>query len=192
MNGNELSFDNFPTFTAKSTNRKNFFLFIILFFLILTSILVGLYLLGATKKNSKVIKSVPAAPTVTPLPTSSASAVLRVSPSVKSSPTSEISPVEKSTNLDRSKLSVSVLNGSGIAGAAKEVSAYLQGLGYKVAQVANADAFTYTNLSVLVKKSKSSYAGLLKKDLQANPNFASVSASVSDDITSDAEVIVGK
>lgn len=196
MKEHELSFDNFPTFTTKSTNRRNFFLFLILFFLILTSILVGLFLLGAvknsSKKNSKVVAPTIIVATESPLPTSSASAVLKVSATSGLSPTSGISAIEKSTNLDRSKLNVVVLNGSGVAGAASALSAYLQGLGYKIVRVDNADVFSYTNLTVLVRKSKSSYTGLLKKDLQANPNFASVSASVSDDITNEAEVIVGK
>jgi hypothetical protein len=44
----------------------------------------------------------------------------------------------------------------------------------------------------MVKSSKSSYEALLKKDLQANPSFASVSASINNSISTDAEVIVGK
>ncbi len=187
--------EGYPTFagyTMRSNNRRHFFLIIIGLIILVVAILAGLYVLGSTKQSLPLQPALIARATTTPLPTSSVSAVLKTDLTGVLTPTLGSLKVDAGTNPDRSKLAVVVLNGSGIAGAAREVSDYLKGMGYKIIKVDNADAFTYSNLTVLVKKSKSNYAGLLKKDLQANPVFASVSASVSDDIESEAEVIVGK
>jgi len=207
MRENGSGYQTFADYTMRPEERgsKRAFIFIVLFILI--AVLGGLFIIGALNKKPK--KSLPVVvniPTVTPLPTSSVSAVLKPNLTgeiyprqTRLSPTTGLSSQDKLTNLDRSKLSVSVLNGSGEKGAAKQVSSYLESLGYKIVKVDNAEVFSYRNLTVQVKRSKSAYASLLKKDLQsasnaanANPSFASVSASVSDEIASDAEVIVGK
>ena len=150
-------------------------LFIVLLFIIIG--LVGLYLLGASNKREKrgVITPTPM-PSATPVLTSSASPSASMSPTISS--------------LDKSALHVSVLNGSGIRGAANGISTYLSHLGYSVVSVGNADSYEYRNITVLVKTDKSSYAQLLKKDLENNSG--SVSSSLSDEISSDAEVIVGR
>ncbi len=197
MSDNEGGYEAFPTYTTRSRNGNRFFLVFIIIFVLAAIILGGLYFLGSSENSSKE-NSIVVRPTskieatATPLPTSSASAVLTVSVTGVLTPAAKISSVDGTTKLDRSKLAVAVLNGSGVAGAALGVSNYLEGLGYNIVKVDNANAFTYTNLTVQVKKSKSGYAGLLKKDLEANPELASVSASISDDISNEAEVIVGK
>lgn len=226
MKEKEEGYQMFPAYTMRTKSRKGFFIILAVIFLLLGAVLAGLYLLGSPVNRKTAVLSEPTVtPIMTPLPTSSVSAVLtgsltgtvsdvNRSPALSgtsrsltasdtirypTTPSGEISAIDKATNLDRSKLGVAVLNGSGEAGAARGVSSYLEGLGYKILRVDNADVFTYNNLTVLVKKSKGNYAGLLRKDLQANPSFAasnaayaSVSASISDDITNDAEVIVGK
>ncbi|MBU4015909.1 LytR C-terminal domain-containing protein [Patescibacteria group bacterium] len=193
MRENGSGYQTFADYTMRPEERgsKRAFIFIVLFILI--AVLGGLFIIGALNKKPK--KSLPVVvniPTVTPLPTSSVSAVLKPNLTGEIYPTTGLSSQDKLTNLDRSKLSVSVLNGSGEKGAAKQVSSYLESLGYKIVKVDNAEVFSYRNLTVQVKRSKSAYASLLKKDLQSNPAYASVSASVSDEIASDAEVIVGK
>lgn len=211
MTDNQGEYQNFPAYTTRSRNSPRLILVIIGFFILFAVILGGLYFLGTMQKKPVAKLQTPlTVPTQTPLPTSSVSAVLTVSVSGQISPgislsgtrlhptTQPVSPnsglskVDRATNLDRSSLVLAVLNGSGEAGAAKGVSAYLESLGYKIARVGNADVFTYKNFTVIVKRNKSGFAGLLKKDLSANPAYASVSASISDDITGDAEVIVGK
>ncbi len=151
-------------------------LFIIVFVIVV--ILVGLYILGANSRQAirKQLPPVPS-PTVTTIvsPTASPSGVPSVVPSVQ---------------IDRHALRIVVLNGSGLPGAASGISSYLAGLGYTVVSVGNADSYAYRNVTVLVKSNKSSYAQFLKKDLQEK--VASVSASLSDAISGDAEVIVGR
>lgn len=197
MKENE-SYQNLPSYTMRTRNASKLVLIFVVLFLLVTVALAGLFFLGYSKSGMGMISFYPTSyitptvvETVTPLPTSSASAMMVGSVSPSSS-AGELSTVDSKTNLDRGELTVAVLNGSGEAGAAGGVSSYLEDLGYKIGRVGNADVFTYQNLTVVVRKSKSSYAGLIKKDLQANPSFASVSVSVSDDVSADAEVIVGQ
>jgi hypothetical protein len=193
MKENEAGYQAFSSYTMRSSNSPRLVFLFIGFFILVGAILVGLFALGSSqKKTAKILSSPIVAATATPLPTSSASATVTIGLTGTASPTNGLSTYDRATNLDRSKLVIAVLNGSGELGAAKQVSSYLESLGYGIAKVGNADVFTYRNLTIQVKKSKSSYASLLKKDLQANPALASVSASISDDISSDAEVIVGR
>lgn len=193
MEENESGYQMFPSYTMRSANSPRLLLVFVLIFILVIAIFGGLFMFGASQKKSNVVLPTPTiAPTATPLPTSSTSAVLTPSLTRALSPKVGLSVQDKSTNLDRSKLRVIVLNGSGEKGVARQLSSYLESIGYQIVQVGNADAFTYRNVSVQVKSSKSAYASLLKKDLQTNPAFASVSASISDAISSDAEVIVGK
>lgn len=193
MSENEAGHQAFPAFDTKPNKRSRLFVLAAVIFILILFILGGLFVLGSFQKNNITALPTPTiAASATPLPTSSVSAVLTVSLTGILSPTGGISTIDSATNLDRSKLSVVILNGSGIAGAAAQVSTFLKDLGYNVVSVGNADVFTYKNLTIQVKKAKSGYAGLLKKDLQSNADFASVSASVSDTIENDAEVIVGK
>lgn len=193
MNENESDYQAFPSYTTRSSNRPRLLVVLVVIFLLLFVVFGGLFMLGAwQKKPEEALPTPTVAATATPLPTSSASAVLTVRPTGATTPTVGLLSLDKSTNLDRSKLQVEVLNGSGETGAAGKVSTYLEELGYQILKIGNAEAFTYRNLTIQVKKDKGAYSALLKKDLQANPDFASVSASIIDDISSDAVVIVGK
>jgi hypothetical protein len=193
MQVNESGYQDFPSYTTKSRNTSRFFLLFIIFLLLVAGILAGLFFLGFSKRDAGLaITSPKVTATEEPLPTSSTSAAMfniSVSPG---STGGELSTVDRKTKLNRGELKVAVLNGSGEPGAAGGVSSYLKELGYNIGSVGNADVFTYRNLTVMVKSGKSSYAALLKKDLQANPSFASVSASINNSISADAEVIVGK
>jgi hypothetical protein len=193
MSENQTDYQTFANYTMRSEGRPRLVVVLAVIFILLGVIFGSLFIIGALYKKPKAALPIVAiVPTVTLLPTSSVSAVLKPNLTGTLSPTAGISIQDKPTNLDRSKLQVSVLNGSGVKGAAGEVSLYLKSLGYQIANVKNADVYTYRNLTVQVKKNMSAYAPLLKKDLQSNPAFASVSASVSDEISSEAEVIVGK
>jgi LytR cell envelope-related transcriptional attenuator len=170
-------------------------LFVCAILLILLAIfLAALYVLGSHVKSSKDDSAdLEDRITVVPLPTSSASAVLRFGTPVDLQEKDyDISTIDRKTKLDKSNLKVTVLNGSGVRGAAKDVAEYLEELGYKIVKVDNADGFGYTNLTLMVKESRGEYMGLLKRDLEANPVFASVSARIYDNISSDAVVVVGR
>lgn len=166
------SFSEFPSYVERSSPKPKLLLIFVIILVLIIVALAGLYFLGASK-NKHVVESIPSLPTPT---------------ITKHSPI----PVATQPILDRSALTVAIKNGSGTAGAAKGISSTLNGLGYTIGTIGNADKFNYTGITVHVKKSKSTYLDQLKKDILDNDKTASVSASIDDTITSDAEVIVGK
>jgi ABC-type glycerol-3-phosphate transport system permease component len=190
-----FSLEEFPAYVEHSSRKpKILFIFAVVFILVLF-VLAGLFFMGTNSKKpeEKIIPqpTATAAPTETPTATVSAS----VSPSPSGKTTTSPTPskaAQKTTGLDRSKLQIAVLNGSGTAGAAKGISTYLNGLGYSIKTVANADRFDYTQITVKVKKSNSKYLEQLKKDVSSSPAAGTVTAGIDDTIATDAEVIVGK
>jgi cytoskeletal protein RodZ len=128
-------------------------------------------------------------PTDTPVPSISPTAEIE-KPTV--APTKSVNPVDQSTGLDRSTLSVEVQNGSGEAGAAGKGAEALKSFGYKIASMGNADNFDYQNATVKVKSTKSNYLALLKKDLGFSYTVGSASADLSSSFSADALVIIGK
>lgn len=115
----------------------------------------------------------------------------------KASPTPEatVAPVEESTpapeTLDRSLPKIRVLNGSGIAGKAAAVKDFLEGKGYTVSSIGNADVTDYTDTEVDFKADFLKYKDLVINDL--SDKYSAVAGAKSLDATdsADIEVIVG-
>jgi hypothetical protein len=166
------SFSEFPSYVERSSPKPKLLLIFVIVLLLVIAALVALYFLGQNK-NKQLVQSIPTVPTPT---------------RVAQSPT----PIITQPPLERGDLRVAIKNGSGTPGAAKGISSYLNGLGYTIGTIGNADKYTYTGITVHVKKSKSTYLDQLKKDITDNDKKATISASVDDSITTDAEVIVGK
>ena len=103
----------------------------------------------------------------------------------------QVSPIDKS-GLDRSKLSVTVQNGSGIEGVAGKAANILKDLGYNVASTGNADNYDYVGVTVKVKKEKSEFLDLLKKDLSKDYTVKSATSDLSSDSPTNAVIIIGK
>lgn len=103
----------------------------------------------------------------------------------------QVSPLNKS-GLDRSKLSVSVVNGSGIEGTAGKAAALLKELGYNIASTGNADNFNYQGATIKVKDSKNNFLPLLKKDLAKEYTVNSTSSDLPSSSSTDALIIIGK
>lgn len=183
----ETPFEAIPTFTPqrRQGNKKPAYL-------ILAIIIVILLLLGfkavASHKATPVPTPTPivVAPTPTPTPTVSPS----VTPEVSVTPT--VNPVDKDSGLDRSKLSVTVQNGSGTAGVAAKGTAALKNLGYDVVGSGNADNFNFTNVTIQAKAAKSDFLNLLKKDLGFSYTIQAATSDLPDSFSSDALVIIGK
>lgn len=164
----DASFTQYIPQSEKNVRKSHFVtIFFVILFLVIV-ILVGLYFLGASKKGT--FNPLPAKPTVTPIPTNATTP----------SPT----PAE----LDRGDLTISVLNGSGVKGAAGDTSETLKDLGYTVKTVGNAKQYDYTGITILITEKKKAYLDLLKKDLADE----TIKTEIDDDLTVDAEVIVGK
>lgn len=170
-----------------------------LFLFILLLIIVGGLIYGGSKFLG-LGKKTPVAPSPTPtpseaiFPTDTPTPEVSKKPAVSNTPTPKptVNPVDKTTGLDRSDLSVEVQNGSGVSGAASKLSDSLKGFGYHIVSVGNADKSDYEKVLVLVKESKKSYLSLLTKDLGTSYSVGSSSADLSASASADARVIVGK
>lgn len=94
--------------------------------------------------------------------------------------------------VNRKDVKVSVLNGGGVAGAGTKMKTFLEGKGYTVASVGNADAYTYDQTQIHVKSGDDAIATMLKDDLKSDYTVASATGTVDTSATYDAQVIVGK
>lgn len=194
----------------REQKRSPRIIFTLIIVLLLSGFLVyaGSNILGIKETKVQEAKITPG-PTEFVFPTESNSADAESNSAdadASSSPTPEatsipptINPVDKTTGLNRSKLSVAVQNGSGETGAASKVSEVLKEFGYEVVSIGNADSFTYENMVIDIKQDKSSYLPLLKKDLEITYTIGSTSATLSSSSSADAAsaafdavVIVGK
>ncbi|HVZ67297.1 MAG TPA: LytR C-terminal domain-containing protein [Patescibacteria group bacterium] len=172
-------------------------------------VVLGLVIFGVTRffggaSDNKTATNETPTPTIEMLPTDTPTPTEEVTPTTAVSPTkgatatpaptkaSTGSSVDKATGLDRAKLSIHVLNGSGTAGASKKMSDFLEGLGYNVIQIGNADNFDYTSTEIQVSSDKSDYIALLKKDLSSDYTVGKTSGTPPSDEQADAIVIVGK
>ncbi|MBI2074599.1 MAG: C39 family peptidase [Candidatus Levybacteria bacterium] len=120
---------------------------------------------------------------------------LEVYPAVSNNSTSieESIVLGSISGLDRSKLTLSILNGAGKIGAASEAIDILRDFGYHVTSTGNAENSDYENVTIKIKNSKIDYTGLLKKDLDlAQYKIASISSDLTQDLPFDAVVIIGQ
>lgn len=104
----------------------------------------------------------------------------------------ENAPSKGSQNLDRSKITLTVENGSGQEGAAGKASDFLKEKGYKVSSTANADNYKYIGVTIRVKKDVENYLETLKKDLAEKYTVSATSSDLPNSATTDAAVIIGK
>lgn len=153
--------------------------------------------IGNNKEETAVVNPTPTEapePTGTPIPTETPkeTPTPTLTPTNTPAPKPTVNPIDRTTGLNRSKLSIHVFNGSGTSGASKVASDYLEGLGYNIIQIGNAANFDYTKTSIQVKSAKSDFLNLLKKDLSSKYSVGSASADLADSERPDAFVIVGK
>lgn len=106
-------------------------------------------------------------------------------------PTPTLTPTPVVT-LNREDLKVEVLNGGGTPGAAGKMKTLLEEKGYVVTSIGNTDEYTYEQTQILVKADKEAYINLITKDLESDYTIGSSAATLGDDESADAQVIVGK
>lgn len=102
------------------------------------------------------------------------------------------SPEKIAKDLNRSKISITVENGSGIEGAAGKAAEFLKSKGYNVSSTGNADKYDYKGVTIKVKNEDVAYIDILKKDLSEKYTVESASSDLSSESTTDAAVIIGK
>lgn len=93
--------------------------------------------------------------------------------------------------LQRSDWSFEILNGSGATGAAKNIAAKIQELGYQVIKTGNADKSNYEKTEILVQKDLMEKIDLVVADLKDVIRIASVAGELKDS-TASARIIIGK
>lgn len=145
---------------------------------------IGLILIGAAisigvfiaYRKTQVQKQIP---NVEPVPTKS---------QTLPSPTPTTTPTP---TLDRSELSLKVLNGTGEPGVAGAAAEMLEEKGYENVDTGNADSYDYQETVILIKENKSEYFDLLYQDLSEEYSVSSEAASLDEDSDYDAEIIIG-
>ena len=181
--------------SPQPVGKSKKFLKLIIFAIILIGLIWGVQkLFFGGSKESKPVAITPTPteyqfPTDTPAPSVNPTGTTKptIAPTTKA-----VNPVDQSTGLDRSTLSIEVQNGSGETGAASKGSDILKSFGYKIIATANADNFDYQNATIKVKSIKSNFLQLLKKDLGFSYTVGSASADLDSSSTADALVIIGK
>lgn len=125
----------------KNNKSKNLILFLVVFLLVaILSALFYLFATGVLKFEQKDSEQ-EVAPTEAPTPT----------------------PV--AAEFDRAELSVQVLNGSGVSGAAGVMETFLADAGYENIEIGNADGSDFENITIQIKKEFEDFAELISEDL---------------------------
>lgn len=104
----------------------------------------------------------------------------------------ENSPQKIAQTADKTKIIISVQNGSGIEGAAGKAADFLKEKGYKISSTGNADNYNYTGITIKTKSTTSAYLNLLRKDLSEKYTVGNTSSDLVQDSAADVLVIVGK
>lgn len=196
-------FSNFTQYpkTVNSPKRRAFIYLGVFIVLIAGAILLGNYLLS-TKQEVEITPA--ATPTQMPTPTESEAvtpeptvtttkktvtptASLKLTPT----PTKLVSTPSPAVTSTTKSLQVEVLNGSGTPGEAVRAASFLKAAGYSITGTGNADAFTYEQTVIKIKKSKASFGAQLKKDLSGTYTVDPVIQTLAEDSTPDAIVILG-
>lgn len=107
------------------------------------------------------------------------------SPTVSVSPTPEV-------ELSRADLTIQILNGSGLTGAAAKAKDYLEELGYGVDTVGNASSTNFSTTQIAIKDSKKAYLSLLTKDLGEKYTLADKTETLDEDGQYDVVITLGK
>lgn len=181
---NESPFQTQPAYVQKSSNKKRLVIIFVVLFWVIVIALGALYLLGSSAKH-------PTSSPTNPIPTSQVSAppgASSTSAQLTATPSAAVSPTAASASL--TSLSVSVLNGSGIPGAAGKVASALKSAGFSSVTTGNAAAYTYTGLTVYVKNSDN-LSAVKQAIATAEPN-QQATTSVKASIPTDVEIIIGK
>lgn len=193
--------DSFQNVTAPYSTRPRRtipkFVVLIIGVLIVVAILFGVTRLFSGSSEPEPTPTPTLVATETPTPTPEDEEVGEEEEEPTEEPTTaptekpSANPVDSKTGLDRSELSIRVLNGSGEAGAAGEAAEILRNLGYVVSSTGNADNFDYENVSIEVKSESSDFLSLLKSDLSGTYTIDGTSSTLSDS-SYDAVIIIGK
>ena len=179
--------------TGPDSSAKRYIIVIVII-VVLVIVILGIFKF-ASNSGSKKVEITPT-PTQEVLPTDTPTPEVSTTPSptekLTATPKPSVNPIDKTSGLDRSKLSIHVLNGNGTAGASKKAADLLEGLGYNVTETSNADNFNYDKTVIQLTSEKSDYLALLKKDLSGTYTIGTASADLTGGSNYNAVVTIGK
>jgi hypothetical protein len=182
------------SFRKQTTKRPRILVFLIVFLVLLGALVfAGSRYLNSQEEQLAPTSAPTQAPTEAPTPTAEVSG----SPTPETSPTGGTTPsvTPKTTgaaDAAKADLSIQVLNGSGVSGAAGKMSSTLQGLGYAVSSTGNADSFDYEDITIQGKSTKNKAIQTLKTDLSKTYTVTKTTTDLPASSPFDVVVIVGK
>jgi hypothetical protein len=193
----DLNFGEAPINISPRSNKKFPSRF---FILVIIVIVLALIIFGVSKiffnKQSTVKKEVLITPTVALAPTKNpeATKAAEITPTKSAGKTPTPTPKSKPAagELDKTKVSIEVQNGSGEAGVASKMATFLKDLGYTVSSTGNADNYEYTGVTIQTKLEFKDYIATLKTDLTPDYIVSSSTSDLAETSTADILVIVGK
>jgi hypothetical protein len=156
------------------TKRRTPQIFLWAIGIIVACVVIGIALLFATGKSGNL-------PSVVVIPTPTSTPMPEVTPT--STPSGAIT---------REGLTIQVLNGGGVSGAASKMKKFLEDKGYTVSGTGNTESYTYDNTEIHVKPEKKAYITLLEEDLEGEYTLGTSAATLDKSVSYDAQVIVGK
>jgi fructose-specific phosphotransferase system component IIB len=117
-------------------------------------------------------------------------------PEVKEENTDEISnepseALSPTASENKSDISISVQNGSGVTGAAGKAADILKADGYTIASTTNADSSDYTDVTIQIKNSLKTKLSSIEKALSKDYTIGSTSADLPESTSYDVLVIIG-
>jgi hypothetical protein len=174
--------------TKRPVNKR--FIYLVMMIIVLLVVFFSYKIFGTKNKGTISQNTAVTIPTASPQISNTVTTTPIFTTTPNATPT--INPVDKSSGLDRSKLSVTIQNGNGEEGVAGKSSDILKNLGYDVISTGNADNFDYVNVVIQVKSTDIKYLDLLKKDLGLSYTIGTNSADLPDSFSSSALVIIGK
>lgn len=194
MEDNQIS--QFAPYTKKSSSPKmRAFVYVIIFALLIAgAMIIGNVFLSQRSNESNEETTQTQNPTSTPTPTPdqvTPTPDKKVTPTVKASPSPTGKVSTTPTQAAKKGISIRVLNGSGVQGAAGDGASLLLAAGYNVTGTGNADNFDYTNTVIQIKKSKQAEATSIRKALSSQYTVATTVETLAETANVDAIVIVG-
>lgn len=105
-----------------------------------------------------------------------------------SSPSPEASPAGE---VDKSGASVRVLNGSGVAGAASSLKDFLEGKGWTIDEIGNAESYGFENTVIKLKASFANFQDTIFSDLSSDYSVEVSDENLEATDSADIEVTLG-
>jgi hypothetical protein len=185
----EISYAN-PQESGKRRLPKRLLVFGGLFIVILVLLGSAIYFITQDKspQADEVTKSITLPPDQEVTPTPEESLNEETEKEITKVPTEEPTPSKES---NKSDISISVQNGSGVSGAAGEAADILRSAGFSIASTANPDNTNYSDVTIKIKNSLKTSLSDIEDALSDDYTIGSTSTDLPESTSYDVLVIIG-